>query len=194
MIVDAFRLEPYGAGWVLCTWTSEHPTWIIRAYVDGQLAACDGRPASTTERSIVIPWPSGETHAVEIHEVEDADEPLAPVNVAAFTRPVISWTATAAAERYRLYWRDDYAGADELLFDQPVTPDNLGICTIDCPIPLDGRGGRWQFLRVEAVDKYGHQSTRLSWVYRAVEPPDAPALTVSAGSSPGLYNISLNSA
>jgi hypothetical protein len=195
MILDnkTIRLTPDAPGAVQVSWTSSHPDWPAWLFVDGKFVAGPqvDDPAQP-ERSIAIRWTSGETHALEIQELPTADLVPTPITIEPNTTPEISWNALATAERYRLYHRTDPAGTDALIFDGFVQPDEFGICRLSCPITLDGRGGRWQFFRVEAVDAFGNESTRLSWVYWATQPDDVPKLAISAGSAPGLYNLMLN--
>lgn len=192
MRIDPVHLEPLGTTRVRLAWTTAHPTWLALVYLDGRLVASDGREPEGTERSITLLWPADKTHAVEVHEVAEA--PVLPVAIAppARIRPTISWSATAAAEKYRLYHRESPDAADELLFSGRVDPDELGICRMTSPITLDGRGGRWPAFRVEALDRFGHVSHRDAWLEWAAEPDDAPKLAISAGSGSGLYNIAIS--
>lgn len=56
---------------------------------------------------------------------------------------------------------------------------------------LDGRGGKWHAFRVVSVDKIGNESDCDSWMYWAAAPENAKTVTVSAGSSAGLYNLTI---
>jgi hypothetical protein len=186
------RLTPDAPGRVLVAWTSAHPDWPAWLYVDGRFAAgpIEG-DAAQPERSFLLRWPSTETRQLEIHELPTIDLVPSPITIEPSTQPQISWNALATAERYRIYHRTDPAGPDTLLFDGHVAPDEFGICRLVCPITLDGRGGKWQFFRVEAVDQFGHQSTRYSWVYLAMQPADPPTIAISAGSATGLYTLQI---
>lgn len=191
MLIDTLHLTPAGPGRVRVTWPTSHSAWPAWLFIDGRLAAgpiVDA--AGLTERSVSIGWLEGETHVVEVHELPSLDIVAASIYPEPTTSPGVSWNSRPEAERYRRYHRETPDGEDTLVYDGPAVPDEFGLCHFK-RLTLDGRGGRWHFFRVEAVDIYGHESARLSWVYRAVEPPDAPSLTIVAGSTTGRYTLTL---
>jgi hypothetical protein len=192
MHINTIRLTPDRPGYASISWPTTDGDWPAWVYLDGdtRIGPLFG-DASDTERSVIVPWPTTETHVVEVQELPSIDIMPAPLTIAPTTRPTISWTAHPTAERYRIYHRATPTGTDTELYDGQVVADELGICRLTCPIELDGRGGLYHFLRVEAVDNYGNESTRLSWVYWAAEPDDQATLAVAAGSGAGLYDITL---
>ena len=62
---------------------------------------------------------------------------------------------------------------------------------MESPKRLDGQGGQWHFLRVEAIDVRAHRSTRAAWSHRVMEPPAAVAVGAADGSAPGLFTFTI---
>lgn len=192
MLIDPIRLQQTDLNHVTASWTSAHPDWYAWAYLDGRFALGPiAGDAEQSHRSVTVLWPAGEVHALEVHELPTLDVVCDPANSKPGNVPVLSWSASGDAERYRIYHRDPAAVDDSLIFDGLVATDPLGICRLTCPVPLDGRGGRWHFLRVEAVDRFGHESTRAAWCYWATEPADVPTVAIAPGSDSGLYTLSI---
>jgi hypothetical protein len=192
MHISPITLTPDAPGRVLIQWMTANPTWYAWVFLDGKtsigpLYGEDG----VTARSVQVQWPASDVHVVEIQELYSLDLLAEPVTIVPTTLPIISWTAHPTAERYRIYHRETPTGTDTEIYDGQVTADDLNICRLTCPVELDGRGGRYHFLRVEALDQYGNESTRTSWVYWAAEPDDPKDIIVTAGSSTGLYTITL---
>ena len=113
-----------------------------------------------------------------------------PVAVQPNTRPELSWNPVTGAVRYRVYHRVK-GGVETRIYDQPAA-EGLEHYRITCPILLEGKGGVWHFFRVEAVDRYGHESTREAWTYFVWDLPAAPGgLVVTDGSAPGLFDFEI---
>ena len=79
-------------------------------------------------------------------------------------------------------------GLEKLLDEYPARAGQTRY-QVECPIELNGQGGVWHFFRVEAVDYFGNESTRHSWVIYAMAPPAPPRLEVEDGSVPGTYTF-----
>jgi len=122
----------------------------------------------TLERSVPVPLATGECLSVEVHDMPP-EEIATPVFETPTTTPTLQWNPLPGAQRYRLYHREGN------------------------PVELNGSGGVWHFLRVEAVDEYGNESTRRAWRCFAVEPPGLPSrIEIADGTSPGLFEITVN--
>lgn len=145
----------------------------------------------TVERSVPVPLPGGECLAIEVHDSAPGGV-ATPVFEMPTTRPVIQWNPLATAERYRLYHREGN-GIERCVLDRRAS-DFRGLpIAIELPIELNGVGGVWHFLRVEAVDEFGNESTRLAWRCFAMEPPKLPsAVQIADGTSPGLFTITIS--
>jgi len=144
----------------------------------------------TCDRDAMVTLAADECVALEVHDVLHEEVP-APLFETPNTRPVIQWNPLPAAARYRLYHRE--AGKSErCVFDRPARDFGGVPIRIDAPIELAGAGGVWHFLRVEAVDAYGNESTRRAWRYFAMAPPGMPSrLEIADGTSPGFFHITV---
>jgi len=143
-----------------------------------------------TERSVRIPLRAEDVIALEVHDLLDDTVVPDAVEVEPNTQPTLSWNAVADAARYRIY---HHAGDDDesLIYDHAAA-DGIEQYAVTCPIVLDGQGGVWHHFRVEAVDEYGNESTRLAWTYFAMDlPPAVERISVAAGSGAGTYTFTL---
>lgn len=144
----------------------------------------------SVERSVPVPLATGECLSVEVHDMPP-EEIATPIFETPTTTPALQWNPLPGAQRYRLYHREGN-GSERRVFDHAAS-DFRGLpISIDAPVELDGVGGVWHFLRVEAVDEYGHESTRRAWRFFAQEPPRFPSqIQIADGSSPGLFTITV---
>ncbi len=144
----------------------------------------------TLERSVPVPLRADECLAVEVHD--SAPEGIAtPIFESPTTTPQIQWNPLAGAQRYRLYHREAN-GSERRVFDRPASDFRDVPIRIDGPFELNGIGGVWHFLRVEAMDEYGNESTRRAWRFFAQEPPRLPSqIEIADGTSPGLFTITV---
>lgn len=145
----------------------------------------------TLDRSVPVPLPVGECLAVEVHDLPSG-KIATPVFETPNIRPLIQWNPLAEAQRYRLYHHEGNGGERRIL--DRAASDFRGLpIAIELPVELNGLGGIWHFLRVEAVDEYGNESTRLAWRCFAMEPPRLPSrIDIADGTSPGLFSITVN--
>ena len=189
MLNETFRLTPKDSRESRISWDAPGPNWVSWVFVDGKHLV-GPLYAGQVSRSVKIPHPAGETVLVEIHDLPGDSEPVAPVAEAPNTRPGLVWNSVAGAVRYRIYHRAK-GGAEEKIYDQPAE-DGLETHRIACPILLEGEGETWHFLRVEAVDPYGNESTREAWTYLVRDLPGVTGtLVVTAGSAPGLFDFEI---
>jgi hypothetical protein len=194
MLIDpkTIRLIPDAPGSVLITWPSTHSDWPAWIVIDGAVVAGPlVEEAGVTTRSIPVAMLSTETHAIEVHELPSLDIAPNAIGCMPTTTPNISWTAPTGIDFYRVYHRTTVDGDDTRIFSDQVPTDEYGLCEILCPVELAGQGGAYNFLRVESVDEYDQESTRLSWVYWACAPDDPLPITIEAGTEAGTYDITL---
>jgi hypothetical protein len=190
MLNENYRITPLDGANCNVSWTTPWPEGASWLFVNGKHAR-GPYVTGETERTIKIPFALEDTAKLEIHDFPDAETQADPVEVRPNTRPLLIWNAVAEAVRYRIYHRAFGDVGETLIYDKPRIEDAERY-EITCPVKLAGRGGIWHFLRVEAVDLYGNESTRQSWTYFVMDLPPAPAtVEVAAGSGPGLYTISL---
>lgn len=190
MIVTNLQIAPYTPERVTVSWTTSQTTYTPWVFVDGILQDEEVSLNGTT-RSVIVEWAYDESHSIEVQELPSTITEVTPVTPPALIQPTITWNATTDAELYRIYHRETASGTDTLIYEDSVTPDSFNICRVTCPIELDGRGGTWQFFRVEAVDLYGNESTRVSWLYWAAEPDDVVTLAITEGTEAGKYDLTL---
>jgi hypothetical protein len=174
----------------LLVWTVQDPALESWVFVNG-VRLYGPLLLDTLERSVPVPLGTGECLAVEVHD--SAPEEIAtPVFETPTTTPAIQWNPLPGAQRYRLYHREGN-GSERRVFDRPATDFRDVPIRIDAPFELNGVGGVWHFLRVEAVDGYGNESTRCAWRCFAFEPPRLPSqIQIADGTSPGLFTITIN--
>ncbi|MBT4816247.1 MAG: hypothetical protein HON70_11140 [Lentisphaerae bacterium] len=189
MLNEHTNLIADGARHSLLAWTVEDPALENWVFVNG-VKLYGPLLLDTLERSVPVPLRADECLAVEVHDV--SPEGIAtPVFETLTTTPEIQWNPLPGAQRYRLYHREG-SGAERRVFDRPATDYRGTPIRIDAPVELNGVGGVWHFLRVEAVDDYGNESTRRAWRFFAQEPPRLPSrIEIADGASPGLFTITV---
>ena len=146
--------------------------------------------ADTAERSVRIHFPVDDVLCLEIHDVPQDQPPAITTQIEPDTQPLLVWASLAKAVRYRIYHRT--AGKEEHCIYNRLARNTGDLCQVQCPILLAGTGGVWHFLRVEAVDQYGNESTRQSWRFYATDVPAAPSdLSVVEGTIPGTFTFTI---
>lgn len=135
-----------------------------------------------------IPFGLADVICLEIHDFPDDTVVPDAIEIRPNTRPLIAWNAVPGAVRYRIY-HSARGGNESLLYDRAAIA-GIEHYEITCPVALDGRGGVWHFLRVEAVDRYGNESTRTCMTYFATDLPIMPqGVSVKSGSISGTYEF-----
>lgn len=186
---EAFRLTPKDATRSWVSWEAPAADCVSWVFVNG-VRVVGPLYAGEIARSVRIPHPTNGTVAVEIHDVASEAEPVDPVAVRPNTQPELSWNPVTEAVRYRVYHRVK-GGLEARIYDQPAA-EGTEHYRITCPVLLEGKGGVWHFFRVEAVDRYGNESTREVWTYFVWDLPAAPGgLLVTDGSAPGVFDFEI---
>ena len=201
MLVDNFRITPRDDLSCNLAWTSPWPDGASWVFINGKHAV-GPLVTGTAERMVKISFALGNLSAVpgtaqagvariEIHDFPDDTVRPDPIQAEPNTRPLLSWNPVEEAARYRIYHRKRGDVAETVIYDKPAL-QGLERCEVTCPVLLDGRGGVWHFLRVEAVDEYGNESTRQSWTCFVMDLPPVPErVLVTEGVVPGTYDFHL---
>jgi hypothetical protein len=188
MLNENYRLTPYNSRWVTLSWTCSDASlfsWII---ING--ASIYGPVISdSAERSVRVPFKAGTIVTLEVHDLGEDEVPEAiypPLN----TTPTLRWNFLDSAVRYRIYHRVR-DGEDKKVYDAAAYVNQ-----VTSPVELEGDGeldnSQYHFLRVEAVDCYGNESTRQSWRFFSKDLPASDAsLSISQGPSSGIFDITL---
>ncbi len=184
LIVIPLSAETAQVAWIASS--ADHVSWV---FANGKRAA-GPVAASTAARAATVPFPSGSTVHLEVHD--EAPGALAAVATRARDgrRPTLKWAHAAGAQRYHVYHRPASEPEAVLISDESAAEGHVRVELV-CPVALDGQGGRWHFFRVESVDAAGNESTRLAWPHRVMEPPAPVAITAANGSGPGLFNLTI---
>jgi len=189
MLNDNYRLTPKDDRNCDLRWTAPGATWVSWLFVNGEHLRGPVY-SDQAERVVRIPLGLSDVAAIEIHDFPDDMVVPDPVEMKPNTRPMLHWNAVPDAVRYRVYHRRR-GEVENLIYDR-AAKEGLDRYEIICPVELEGRGGVWHFFRVEAVDEYGNESTRLAWTYFVTDLPPVPEhLSVTEGGSPGTYTFSL---
>lgn len=188
MLNENYRISPFNSRWVTLSWTCSDASlfsWII---ING--ANLYGPVISdSAERTARVPFKSGAIVTLEVHDLCENEFPEA-INQPVSIKPTLHWNSLDSAVRYKIYHR--IAGGSEKKIYDAVAYVNQ----IVSPVELDGGGGlensQYHFLRVEAVDCYGNESTRQSWRFFSKDLPASDvSLNISQGSSSGIFDITL---
>ncbi len=182
MLVENVLIRPLGNGQVSLSWTSasdEVWSWI---FVNGKLV-CGPYMAETKKRSVTISVSTSGTFIVEVHDFEGETVPTA-IAETPLVKPGISWNCVDNAAAYRVYHTIFDMGSIESLLLQ-VPPMGMDRMEIDCPVTLEGRGGRWHSFRVESVDPFGNESENEVATYFAADLPPVPNLEIARDTETG---------
>ena len=99
--------------------------------------------------------------------------------------PLVRWQALSAAYIYIIYHTAP-GGSERSIYQ--VTEDGSASYEVQLKKELvDG----WHSMRVEATDKYGRESTRVSWVFRVFQLPTTPGTVTAAAQGGGNYRIAI---
>jgi hypothetical protein len=185
MLNENYQITAYNSHWCTLRWTvadAALASWII---LNGGEQSYGPLLTGERDRSLRIPFEADEVQALEIHDLPP-EEIAEAIFTAPNTRPILRWNAVNDVIRYRVYHQME-SSPEERIYDGDNT-----ILQIRCPVELTGTGGVWHFLRVEAVDEYGNESTRQSWRFYAYDLPSPPAtLAVTNGETPGTFTIEI---
>jgi hypothetical protein len=178
MLIERYEITPLNAVQCLLSWESETDDAVSWIFLNGKFYLGPFF-AETKKRSMGIPFAARKTLAVEIHDFDDIETVPASVEEMPLTRPIIGWNAIAEASRYRLYHEQ------RRLTDYPNIP--LPRIEVDCPITLEGRGGRWHRFNVETLDRFGRETLSGGEVitYFAADLPNAPEVNITHNPATG---------
>jgi len=167
------------------TWTSPNKDARSWVFINGQFAVGPFY-GETSERTVTLRLPPGETFVVEVHDFDDETVPK-PVEEAPLVRPTIGWNSVDEASSYRIYHTIFDIGTMETLLCE--VPPMSGRLEIDCPIRLEGKNGRWHSFRVESVDQFDNESENEVVAHFAADLPPKPPLMMSRDTETGLLNF-----
>ena len=187
MLVDNVLVRPQGLNQVVISWTSENENAISWIFINGQFAFGPFM-AEVRERSVELTVPQDVTCKIDVHDFIGSDEVPASIEEPPLVTPTIAWNKVEAATFYRVYHTIfDTGTIESKLIDIPATA--MERIEIDCPIKLEGKGGRWHSFRVESVDQFGNESINEVVPHFAVDLPPPPEFTVSRDTVTGLLTF-----
>jgi hypothetical protein len=182
-MIDAFDIAYVSPGKLVITFTGTVgvSVWIE---VDGVVLPTETVATGAEQTVTVGVSDASRPLAILLHEGADMPEPSLPSRDR-WGKPLLRWQAAAGAETYIVYHRAP--GGSERAIRQ-VT--DIGAAAYEIQLTKELVDG-WHFLRVEAVDQYGRQSTRASWVFRVFQPPDAPETVTVTAQGGGVFRIAI---
>lgn len=186
MLIEDFRIALLNARSAVISWTvpnADDTSWI---YSNGELVR---GPLffSTLDREIQIPFTDSETQAIEVHNF-DTGEVSDFIEIKPNTKPIIQWVASIDGASYKVY-HTPFGGSESLIYDK-LADEGKERYSIDSPITMPPG---WNFIRVEALDRFGNESVRGNWNYLVFDLPDpAGGLTVADGSGAGLFDLTIS--
>lgn len=164
-------------------WTmsdADNAAWV---FANGELLA--GPLAfDTTDATLDFDGDPEDLRCLEVHELAagEACQACAPM---VHARPVLRWNRVEGAEYYRVYRQAGADGDEELLATVAAeTEEPGGTVALVSPATLESENGVWHFFRVEAVDKYGRETTRAQWAWLVPGLPPAPTAIAVTGTGP----------
>jgi hypothetical protein len=185
MLVENVVIRPLNEQEVTVSWTSQEASYWSWVFVNGQFSLGPFM-AETRDRAISIRFPVGTTAVIEVHDFSDDTVPQS-INEPPLTRPTIQWNSVPTATMYRIYHTIFDTGTLESMIAE--VPPYMERMSIECPIQLEGRGGRWHSFRIEAVDQYGNESVGEVIPYHAADLPRPPRLAISRDTESGLLSF-----
>ena len=187
MLVNNVLVRPQGLNQVTVSWTSDDENAISWVFINGQFAFGPFM-ADAKERSVELTVPQEVTCKIDVHDFIGSDEVPASIEQSPLVKPTISWNKVDAATFYRVYHTIfDTGTIESKLIDIPATSRDR--IEIDCPIKLEGKGGRWHSFRIESVDQFGNESLNEVVPHFAVDLPPTPEFTVSRDTVTGLLTF-----
>jgi len=185
MIIENVLIRPFNEQEVLVSWTSREASCWSWVFVNG-LFSMGPFMAETKDRAIRIKFPVGTTAVIEVHDFPDETVPQS-INEPPLTRPTILWNSVPTAVMYRIYHTIfDMGTLESMIAEVPPYTERM---SMECPIPLEGRGGRWHSFRIEAVDQYGNESVGEVIPHHAADLPGPPRLAISRDTQSGLLSF-----
>ncbi|GHT23199.1 hypothetical protein FACS189419_06830 [Planctomycetales bacterium] len=190
MLIENVLIRPHGLQEVSLSWTSESADSRSYIFINGSLVV-SGFMAGTKERSATLPVPHDSTFRIEIHEFTDENVSPNSTEELPQVRPQVAWNSVDEAQSYKVYHTIfDTGEIESLLATVPAIATER--IEINCPVKLEGKGGRWHSFRVEAVDQFGNESVSEVIPYFAVDLPPPPKLVISRDTQTGLLSFRVN--
>ena len=187
MLVNDVLVRPQGMNQVTVSWTSDDENAISWVFINGQFAFGPFM-AEAKARSVELTIAQGVACKIDVHDLIGGEESPASIEQAPLVQPTISWNKVDAATFYRVYHTIfDTGTIESKLIDIPATA--MDRVEIDCPIKLEGKGGRWHSFRVESIDQFGNESLNEVVPHFAVDLPPPPEFTVSRDTVTGLLTF-----
>jgi hypothetical protein len=187
MLVENVSIRPLNEQEVLVSWTSEEASYWSWVFVNG-LFSLGPFMAESKDRAVSIRFPVGTTAVIEVHDSFGIDDTVPQaVNETPLVKPTIQWNTVPTAIMYRIYHTIFDAGTLESMIAE--IPPYMERMSIECPIQLEGRGGRWHSFRIEAVDQYGNESVGDVIPHHAADLPRPPQLAISRDTQSGLLSF-----
>jgi len=188
MLATITKLTVESADTMRAHWTAPAATASSWLFVDGVLQIGPYLPGAA-DRSVVVIVESGRTAQIEIHDMLVGEPTPASTHEMPNVLPTMRWARPDDADMYRIYHIEP--GENEVLVLESAAAGFADRAELKCPVRLDGQGGAWHFLRVEAVDESRNESTRAAWAYYVMEPGAPVSLSATDGSAPGLFDITI---
>jgi hypothetical protein len=185
MLIKNVLIRPLAENQIALYWKSDTVEKLSWVFINGRFSVGPFM-AETLERNIVLSVPDGGTFLVEVHDFDDNAVPQ-PIEQVPLVRPTIGWNGVDEAACYRVYHTIFDGGTMEtLLCEVPPVSSRL---EINCPIRLEGKGGRWHSFRVESVDQFNNESENEIVPHFAADLPPKPKLTITRDTTSGLLNF-----
>ena len=187
MLVEDVLVRPISGRQVSLSWTSQTDNARSWIFVNGRFSLGPFM-GDAKERSIVLEIPDYSTFVVEVHDFDDDTVP-SPIEEPPQIRPTIAWNGVSDSQCYRVYHTIFDSGEIEtLLCEVPPYSQRM---EIDCPIKLEGRGGRWHSFRIETVDQFGAESESEIIPHYATDLPAPSQLTITRDTDSSLLSFTL---
>jgi len=188
MFIENVLIRPLAQNQVAIYWTSdtaEKRSWV---FINGRFSI-GPFIAEEKERNIVLTIPEGTTFLVEVHDFDDDTVPQS-IEQEPLVEPSIGWNGVDEVTCYRIYHTIFDGGTMETLLCE--VPPVSGRLEINCPIRLEGKGGRWHSFRVESVDQFNNESENEVVAHFAADLPAKPQLMITRDTISGLLNFRIS--
>jgi len=176
MLNETYKLTPHANGSLLA-WTTATADLVSFISMDGDSVMTQYAPPETA-RSLIIPLPVERCGKIEIHDLDPDENHGGEIVAKPNTKPLLYWDDVETAIEYRIY-------NNETLIQSIQIVSRETQYTMIYPEVLDSG---WQSIRIEAVDIYGEESTRISWKYYVLDLPEPQKVTGVTGTG-GVFTI-----
>ena len=189
MLNETFTITPINNNRATISWTAANADDVSVIYIDGEKVKNIFSPTAAA-RSAIVSWQKSDAIAIEIHDLPAGEAVTPAINYEDNKRPTLIWNYIADTVKYKIYHHKK--GDSEKVIRHITAKSEDTNYSIKCREILDGDKGVWHFFRVEAEDAYGNISTRRSWRFFCMQPPEpVTAMTIVDGSGAGLFDIKI---